>query len=66
MAGDHSVLLTHTRADEAELAAAVRGLVQVHEVHVDAVPRQGGIELSVELQQRFVEDCQAVDPHFGR
>ena len=64
VAGHHGMLLTHARADEAELAAAVRGLVQVHEVHVDAVPRQGGVELRVELQQRFVEDSQAVDPHF--
>ena len=66
VAGDHRVLLTHTRADEAELAAAVCGLVQVHKVHVDAVPRQGGVELGMELQQRFVEDRQAVDPHFCR
>lgn len=41
VAGHHGMLLTHARADEAELAAAVSGLVQVHEVHVDAVPRQG-------------------------
>ena len=64
--GNDGMLLTHTRADEAELATAMRGLVQVHKVHVDAVPRQRRVELGVELQQRFVEHGQAVDPHFGR
>ena len=66
VAGDHAVLLAHTGADETELAAAVRGLVQVHKVHIDAVPRQRGIVLRMELQQRLVEDGQAVDPHFCR
>ena len=64
--GDHGMLLTHTCADEAELTTAVRSLVQVHKVHINAVPRQGGVELGVELHQRFVEDSQAVNPHFGR
>ena len=66
MAGHHAVLLTHAGADEAELAAAVRGLVQVHKVHIDAVPRQGRVELGMELHQRFVEDREAVNPHFRR
>lgn len=48
--GDHGMLLTHTCADEAELTTAVRGLVQVHKVHINAVPRQGGVELGVELK----------------
>ena len=30
-----------------ELATAMRGLVQVHKVHVDAVPRQRRVELGV-------------------
>ncbi len=49
VAGHHAVLLAHTGADEAELAAAMRGLVQVHKVHIDAVPGQRGIVLRMEL-----------------
>ena len=63
--GDYRMLLAHACADKAELTTAVRSLVEVHKVHVDAVPRKGRIELGVELQQRFIEDSQAVDPHFG-
>ncbi|MNH41581.1 hypothetical protein D3C79_1031060 [compost metagenome] len=37
--GDHGMLLAHTRADEAKLTAAVCSLVQVHKVHINAVPR---------------------------
>ena len=66
VAGNHAVLLAHARADKAELAAAVRGLIQVHKVHIDAVPRQRRVVLRVELQQRLIEDSQAVNPHFGR
>ena len=64
--GNHGMLLTHTRANEAELATAMCSLVQVHKVHIDTVPRQRRVKLGVELQQRFVEHGQAVDPHFGR
>ena len=64
--GYHAVLLAHTRADKAKFTAAVRGLIEVHKVHINAVPRQGGIELGMELQQRLVEDREAVDPHFRR
>lgn len=39
---------------ETELAAAVGGLVQVHEVHVDLAPRQIPVELGVKLQQGFL------------
>lgn len=64
--GNDGMLLTHTRADEAELTTAMCSLVQVHKVHIDAIPRQRRVKLGVELQQRFVEHGQAVDPHFGR
>ncbi|MNY30785.1 hypothetical protein D3C86_1649120 [compost metagenome] len=66
MSGHYRVLLAHTRTDKTKLAAAVRGLVQVHKVHVDAIPWQGRVKLGMELQQRFIEDGQAVNPHFGR
>ena len=66
VAGDDAVLLAHARADKAEFAAAVRGLVEVHKVHINAVPWQGGVELGMELQQRLVEKRQAVNPHFRR
>ena len=40
-------------------------LVQVHEIHVDLAPWQIFVELSMELQQWFVQLCQRWDPHFG-
>ncbi|CCJ96374.1 hypothetical protein BN131_4047 [Cronobacter malonaticus 681] len=66
VARHHAMLQTHTRADEAELAAAVRGLVQVHKVHIDAAPRDLRVELGMELQQRFIKDGKTVDPHLRR
>src|ERR1700761_5505136 len=49
-----------------ELAIAVCGLVQIHEVHIDRVPRQVPIELRVEVQKRFRKDAQAANPHLRR
>jgi hypothetical protein len=49
-----------------ELAVAVRGLVEVHEVHVDGRPRQRLVGLGVQVQQRLAERLQAADPHLGR
>ena len=51
------------RADEPELAVAVGGLVQVHEVHVDRAPRQVAVELRVEVQEGLLERGEAGDPH---
>ncbi|CAH0327263.1 hypothetical protein SRABI128_05928 [Microbacterium sp. Bi128] len=52
--------------DVAELAVAVRGLVQVHEVEVDVRPRQFHVGLGVQVQERLPEQVQALDPHLGR
>jgi hypothetical protein len=51
---------------EAELPVTVRGLVEVHEVHVDGRPRQGGVGLGVQVQQRAAQRVEAGDPHLGR
>ncbi len=61
-------LARHAEAglDVAELAVAVRRLVQVHEVHVDRRPRQLDVRLGVQVQQRRAESVQAGDPHLGR
>ena len=52
--------------DEPELAVAVGGLVQVHEVHVDLGPRQIAVELRVQVEQRLGQRLEAGDPHPGR
>ena len=52
--------------DVAELAVAVRGLVQVHEVEVDVGPRQRDVGLRVQVEQRLVEGAEPGDPHLGR
>jgi len=62
---DYLARYTHTSADVTELDVAVCRLVEVHEVHVDAVPRQLGVILSVEVEERLLESLQALDPHLG-
>jgi hypothetical protein len=52
--------------DVAELPVAVRGLVEVHEVHVDAGPGQRHVGLGVQVQQRLAQRGQPGDPHLGR
>ena len=49
--------------DVAELAVAVRRLVEVHEVHVDLRPRQRHVGLRVQMEQGFAQRLQAADPH---
>ena len=66
MADDHFARLPQPRADVAELAVAVRRLVQVHEVHVDRVPGQIAIELRMQMGQRLLQRLEARDPHLRR
>ena len=66
MADDDFARQTHAGVDEARLPVAVGRLVQVHEVHVDRVPRQVAIELGVEMDERLLERVQPAHPHFRR
>src|SRR5699024_7684650 len=61
----HHGLAVHAQAggDVTELAVAVRGLVEVHEVHVDRGPGQLHVRLGVQVQQRGAQGVQALDPH---
>ena len=61
----HLARPAHAGRDVAELAVAVGALVQVHEVHVDLVPRNLAVVLRVEMQQRLLELLQPVNPHLG-
>ncbi len=65
-AGNHLLPQAHPRGDKPVLAVAVGGLVQVHEVHVDAVPRDVSVELRVDVQQGLLKRLEAADPHLGR
>ena len=51
------------RQDVRVFAVPVRRLVQVHEVHVDAVPRNFDIGLGRQVQQGLAQDLEASDPH---
>ena len=64
MADDDLARETHAGVDEARLPVAVRGLVQVHEVHVDRVPGQVTIELGVKMDERLLKRVQPAHPHF--
>ena len=66
MADDDFAVQAHARMQEPRLAVAMRGLVEVHEVHVDRRPGQVAIELRVQVQERLFQRIEAADPHFGR
>ena len=56
VAGDGLSPYAHAGLYIAELAVAVRGLVQVHEVHVDRGPGQREVGLGVQVQKRFAQN----------
>ena len=57
---------THTSTDMSELDITMCRLVEVHEVHVDRIPRKLSIILSVEVKQRLLKSLKALDPHLCR
>ena len=65
VAYNHLAANTHTSADMTELTVAMCALVKVHEVHVHSVPRNFLVELSMQVQQRFLQLLKAVNPHLG-
>ena len=66
MPGDRLAHHPEPGLDVAELAVAVGGLVEVHEVHVELGPGQGLIRLRVQVQQRLAEGLETGDPRLGR
>ena len=66
VADDRLARDAHAGLDVRELAVAVGGLVQVHEVHVDRRPRQRLVGLRVQVQQRLAERLEPADPHLRR
>ena len=66
VADDRLAAAPQAGLDERELAVAVGGLVQVHEVHVDVGPRQVAVVLGVEVDERLAQVGQPADPHLCR
>ena len=66
VADDRLAAPAQPRLDERELAVAVGGLVQVHEVHVDVGPGQVAVVLGVEVDEGLAQVGQPADPHLGR
>ena len=66
MTDDDFAIEAHARVDEPRFAVAVRRLIEVHEIHVDGVPRQLAIELGVEMEERLLEQVEATNPHLRR
>ena len=64
--GHHFMRHLQLGQDEAVFAVTVGCLVEVHEVHVDAVIRKLLVVLRVQVKQRLPKDLQALDPHFCR
>jgi len=57
-------LQTHTGDDKPVLSVTVSGLVQIHKVHVDFIPRNITVKLCINVQQRFLQYLQTMYPHF--
>src|SRR5262245_9505441 len=57
---------SHSAHDESVFTVAVRGLIQIHEIHVNGGPGYIAMMLGVQMEQRLSEKFEAVDPHFGR
>ena len=66
VAGDHLAFDPHPAHDEPKLSVAMGRLVQVHEVHVNFPPGDIAVELGMQMAKRFLQDLEAVDPHFCR
>ena len=66
VAANHLAGNTHTGADMTELNITVSTLVQVHEVHIHRFPGDFSVKLSVEVEKRFLQSLQALNPHLGR
>ena len=49
MTDDDLTVQAHTGTDETELASAMSGLVEIHEIHVDGRPRDFGVKLGMKL-----------------
>ena len=54
---------SHPRLHERELAVAVRGLIEVHEVHVDLAPREVAVVLGVQVEEGPLQGPESRDPH---
>ena len=65
MTDDHLAIEAQAAADETKLAVAMRGLVQVHEIHVNGRPGDLTVVLRVQMQERFLQEAQTRDPHLG-
>ena len=65
MTDDRGASQAQAREDVGVFAVTVRRLVQVHEVHVDAVPGDLDIGLGRQVQQGLAQDLEASDPHLG-
>ena len=66
IARDDLARQAHTRADEAVLAVAVRGLVEVHEVHVYGFVRDAAVILRGQVAPGLLKQAQTVYPHLAR
>ena len=66
VARDDLAGLAKARADEAMLAVAVRGLIEVHEIHVDLIVGNFAVVLGCKVQPRLLQKVETVDPHFRR
>ena len=51
--------------EKAVAAAITQWGVEVHEIHIDRIPREFCIVLSVEVEERLLESLQALDPHLS-
>ena len=66
VAHNYLALDSHTGYDMSIFPVAVRGLIFIHEIHVDGIVGNLLVELSVKMTQRLSVLLQAQNPHLGR
>jgi hypothetical protein len=66
MANHYFSIQPQPRVNETRFPVAMRGLIQVHEIHVNLAPRQVAVKLRVQMEERLAQNRQSANPHLGR
>lgn len=66
ISGDYFSRNAQSRSDKTVFAVAVGRLINIHEIHVDFIPRNVPVKLGMKMEQRLIQLGKAGNPHFGR
>ena len=66
IAGNCLLLQSHTSSNIAVLSVAVCRLIKIHKVHINILPRNVTVILSIYMKKRLFESVKSRNPHFRR